>query len=45
MKSELPSRDLLSIVSQVGIALLPRTSLEDTLKMTIDLVFRLGVTR
>lgn len=40
MKSELPSRDLLSIVSQVGIALLPRTSLEDTLKMTIDLVFQ-----
>ena len=33
-------RDLLSIVSQVGIALLPRTSLEDTLKMTIDLVFQ-----
>ncbi|MEW6129457.1 MAG: SpoIIE family protein phosphatase [Acidobacteriota bacterium] len=32
-------RDLLNIVSQVGIALLPRTSLEDTLKMTIDLVF------
>jgi len=40
MKSEMPSRDLLSIVSQVGIALLPRTSLEDTLKMTIDLVFQ-----
>lgn len=40
MKHELPSRDLLSIVSQVGIALLPRTSLEDTLKMTIDLVFQ-----
>jgi phosphoserine phosphatase RsbU/P len=40
MKPELPSRDLLSIVSQVGIALLPRTSLEDTLKMTIDLVFQ-----
>ena len=35
-----PSRDLLSIVSQVGIALLPRTTLEDTLKMTIDLVFQ-----
>ncbi|HTF37292.1 MAG TPA: SpoIIE family protein phosphatase [Blastocatellia bacterium] len=40
MKPEKPSRDLLSIVSQVGIALLPRTSLEDTLKMTIDLVFQ-----
>lgn len=40
MKPELPSRDLLSLVSQVGIALLPRTSLEDTLKMTIDLVFQ-----
>jgi sigma-B regulation protein RsbU (phosphoserine phosphatase) len=40
MKPEQPSRDLLSIVSQVGIALLPRTSLEDTLKMTIDLVFQ-----
>ena len=37
---EAPGRDLLSIVSQVGIALLPRTSLEDTLKMTIDLVFQ-----
>jgi serine phosphatase RsbU (regulator of sigma subunit) len=37
---EMPGRDLLSIVSQVGIALLPRTSLEDTLKMTIDLVFQ-----
>jgi serine phosphatase RsbU (regulator of sigma subunit) len=35
-----PDRDLLSIVSQVGIALLPRTTLEDTLKMTIDLVFQ-----
>jgi len=35
-----PSRDLLSIVSQVGIALLPRTTLEDTLKMTIDIVFQ-----
>jgi phosphoserine phosphatase RsbU/P len=35
-----PARDLLSIVSQVGIALLPRTTLEDTLKMTIDLVFQ-----
>jgi len=33
-------RDLLSIVSQVGIALLPRTTLEDTLKMTVDLVFQ-----
>lgn len=32
-------RDLLSIVSKVGIALLPRTSLEETLKITIDLVF------
>lgn len=40
MKPDAPSRDLLSIVSQVGIALLPRTSLEDTLKMTIDLVFQ-----
>ena len=37
---EAPGRDLLSIVSQVGIALLPRTSLEDTLRMTIDLVFQ-----
>jgi sigma-B regulation protein RsbU (phosphoserine phosphatase) len=35
-----PDRDLLSIVSQVGIALLPRTTLEDTLKLTIDLVFQ-----
>jgi serine phosphatase RsbU (regulator of sigma subunit)/pSer/pThr/pTyr-binding forkhead associated (FHA) protein len=35
-----PGRDLLSIVSQVGIALLPRTTLEDTLKLTIDLVFQ-----
>ena len=35
-----PVRDLLSIVSQVGIALLPRTTLEDTLKITIDLVFQ-----
>ncbi|MBI3652480.1 MAG: SpoIIE family protein phosphatase [Acidobacteria bacterium] len=35
-----PGRDLLSIVSQVGIALLPRTSLEDTLKMTIDLILQ-----
>ncbi|MFL6215751.1 MAG: SpoIIE family protein phosphatase [Blastocatellia bacterium] len=33
-------RDLLSIVSQVGIALLPRTTLEDTLKLTVDLVFQ-----
>ncbi|HEY7544857.1 MAG TPA: SpoIIE family protein phosphatase [Blastocatellia bacterium] len=33
-------RDLLGIVSQVGIALLPRTSLEDTLRLTIDLVFQ-----
>ena len=40
LKPEAPSRDLLSIVSQVCIALLPRTSLEDTLKMTIDLVFQ-----
>src|SRR5262249_28013056 len=40
MKPESPGRDLLSIVSQVGIALLPRTTLEDTLKMTIDLVFQ-----
>jgi serine phosphatase RsbU (regulator of sigma subunit)/pSer/pThr/pTyr-binding forkhead associated (FHA) protein len=32
-------RDLLGIVSKVGIALLPRTSLEETLKITIDLVF------
>ncbi|HSQ20701.1 MAG TPA: SpoIIE family protein phosphatase, partial [Blastocatellia bacterium] len=40
MKPEKPGRDLLSIVSQVGIALLPRTSLEDTLKMTIDIVFQ-----
>ncbi len=39
-KAEVAGRDLLSIVSQVGIALLPRTSLEDTLKMTIDLVFQ-----
>jgi phosphoserine phosphatase RsbU/P len=38
--AEARGRDLLSIVSQVGIALLPRTSLEDTLKMTIDLVFQ-----
>ena len=40
LKPEVQGRDLLSIVSQVGIALLPRTSLEDTLKMTIDLVFQ-----
>ncbi|HSB12274.1 MAG TPA: SpoIIE family protein phosphatase [Blastocatellia bacterium] len=40
MKPEKPGRDLLSIVSQVGIALLPRTSLEDTLKMTIDIIFQ-----
>ena len=40
MKPEESGRDLLSIVSQVGIALLPRTTLEDTLKMTIDLVFQ-----
>lgn len=33
-------RDLLSIVSQVGIALLPQTTLEDTLKRTIDMVFQ-----
>src|ERR1051325_1634509 len=37
---EQPGRDLLSIVSQVGIALLPRTTLEDTLKLTVDLVFQ-----
>src|SRR5688572_19521340 len=35
-----PGRDLLSIVSQVGIALLPRTTLEDTLKLTVDLIFQ-----
>ncbi|HWC77080.1 MAG TPA: SpoIIE family protein phosphatase [Blastocatellia bacterium] len=40
MAPEPPVRDLLSIVSQVGIALLPRTTLEDTLKITIDLVFQ-----
>src|SRR5436853_5098402 len=40
LRPEAPGRDLLAIVSQVGIALLPRTSLEDTLKMTIDLVFQ-----
>jgi phosphoserine phosphatase RsbU/P len=39
-ESAAAGRDLLSIVSQVGIALLPRTTLEDTLKMTIDLVFQ-----
>ncbi len=39
-QAETPGRNLLSIVSQVGIALLPRTTLEDTLKMTIDLVFQ-----
>src|SRR2546423_10055486 len=33
-------RDLLTIVSQFGIALLPRTTLEDTLKLTVDLVFQ-----
>ncbi|OGF68190.1 MAG: hypothetical protein A2Y62_05360 [Candidatus Fischerbacteria bacterium RBG_13_37_8] len=33
------SRDMLRIVSKVGIALLPHTSLEDTLRMVIDLVF------
>ena len=38
--TEAPNRDLLSIVSQVGIALLPTTTLEDTLKLTIDLVFQ-----
>jgi serine phosphatase RsbU (regulator of sigma subunit) len=32
-------RDLLGIVSKVGVALLPHTSLEETLKMTIELVF------
>src|SRR5262245_32196387 len=40
MKQEQAGPDLLGIVSQVGIALLPRTTLEDTLKMTIDLVFQ-----
>lgn len=40
LAAETFGRDLLSIVSQVGIALLPRTTLEDTLKMTIDLVFQ-----
>jgi len=40
MQPAAPGRDLLSIVSQVGIALLPRTTLEDTLKMTIDIVFQ-----
>ncbi|HKY05674.1 MAG TPA: SpoIIE family protein phosphatase, partial [Blastocatellia bacterium] len=40
LATEASGRDLLSIVSQVGIALLPRTTLEDTLKMTIDLVFQ-----
>jgi sigma-B regulation protein RsbU (phosphoserine phosphatase) len=34
-----PTPNLLGIVSKVGIALLPRTSLEETLKITIDLVF------
>jgi sigma-B regulation protein RsbU (phosphoserine phosphatase) len=33
-------RDLLSIVSMVGVALLPKTSLEETLKGTIDMVFQ-----
>jgi len=33
-------RDLLSIVSMVGVSLLPNTSLEDTLKRTIDMVFQ-----
>src|SRR5438552_3233026 len=37
MKPELPSRDLLSRASQMGIALLPPTSLDDRLKMTTDL--------
>ncbi|MCI0487842.1 MAG: SpoIIE family protein phosphatase [Blastocatellia bacterium] len=37
---ETEGRNLLSIVSKVGIALLPTTSLEDTLKLTIDLVFQ-----
>ena len=32
-------RDLLGIVSKVGIALLPQTSLEETMKMVMDLVF------
>jgi serine phosphatase RsbU (regulator of sigma subunit) len=40
LAAKAPVRDLLSIVSQVGIALLPRTTLEDTLKITIDLVFQ-----
>ncbi len=40
LAAESAGRDLLSIVSQVGIALLPRTTLEDTLRMTIDLVFQ-----
>ena len=34
------SRNMFHLVSQVGIALLPRTTLEDTLRMTIDLVFQ-----
>jgi serine phosphatase RsbU (regulator of sigma subunit) len=32
-------RDLLGIVSMVGVALLPNTSLEETLNRTIDMVF------
>jgi sigma-B regulation protein RsbU (phosphoserine phosphatase) len=40
LAAKAPVRDLLSIVSQVGIALLPRTTLEDTLTITIDLVFQ-----
>ena len=40
MGAETAGPDLLSLVSQVGIALLPRTTLEDTLKLTIDLVFQ-----
>ncbi|HKV40135.1 MAG TPA: SpoIIE family protein phosphatase [Blastocatellia bacterium] len=32
-------RDLLSIVSMVGVALLPNTSVQDTLSRTIDMVF------
>ncbi len=40
MAADTTGRDLLSIVSQVGVALLPTTSLEDTLKMTIDIVFQ-----
>ncbi len=38
--TETTGHNLLSIVSQVGIALLPSTSLEATLNMTVDLVFQ-----